>query len=120
MTSAHSIASGFDRAGLSLAGVAASCIQDARNRQAALDAEQADRNLSATQRVAVAVARQRAALQDAVDEVAVLRAENARLQRELAASRAATASAEARAAAARQETVRAKVLLRGAVGYRAA
>ena len=34
MRTAHQIASGFDRAGLSLAGVAAGCLADARQRQA--------------------------------------------------------------------------------------
>lgn len=113
MTSAHNIASGFDRAGLGLAGVAASFIQDARARQAAVDEEQAYRNLSAAQRAAVAVARQRAALQDAVDENAALKAENARLQRELAAARQQVVAQQS-------ETVRIKRLLRGAVGLRAA
>lgn len=120
MTSAHSIAGTFDRAGLSLAGVAAGFAADARVRQAAVDVEQAERNLSAAERARRAVARQRAALQAAVDENADLKAQVARLQRELAASRTATASAEVRVVSAQQETVRVKRLLRRAVGMRAA
>jgi len=120
MTSAYSIAGSFDRAGLCIASVAAGFAADARAKQAAVDAEQADRDLSAAQRAARAVARQRAELQASVDENAALKAQVARLQRELAASRAATASAEARVATAQQETVRVKRLLRGAVGMRAA
>ena len=61
----------------------------------------------------MAVARQRAALQDAVDENAALRAENARLRAELAAVRQQVVAQQ-------QETVRVKRLLRGAVGMRAA
>lgn len=56
---AHAIASTFDRGGLALAGVAASIIQDRRDLQADLDAEQAVRNLSAAQRAVFAVERQR-------------------------------------------------------------
>ena len=73
MRTPHQIGHTFDSAGLRLAGVAAGFVADARAHQAAVDAEQADRDLTATQRVAVAVARQRAALQDAVDEAAALR-----------------------------------------------
>lgn len=120
MTTAHQIASGFDRAGMALAGVAAGCFADARARQAAADEEQAYRNASAGQRAVRAAIRQRAELQAAVDEAASLRAEVARLRRELAASQAATATAQAATAAAQQETVRVKRLLRGAVGLRAA
>lgn len=120
MTSAYQIATTFDRAGMSIAAVAARFAADARARQAAVDAEQYDRDMSAAERARRAVARQRAALQDAVDENASLKVQVARLQKELAASRAATASAETRVVAAQRETVRIKGLLRGAVGMRAA
>lgn len=113
MRTPHQIGHTFDSAGLRLAGVAAGFVADARAHQAAVDAEQADRDLTATQRVAVAVARQRAALQDAVDEAAALRAENARLRAELAAARQQVVAQQ-------RETVRIKGLLRGAVGMRAA
>jgi hypothetical protein len=120
MSNAHQIASGFDRGGMALAGVAASCIQDAWARQAAVDEEQAYRNVSAGQRAVRAAVRQRAELQAAVDENASLRAEVARLQSALAASQAQTATAQAATASAQRETVRIKGLLRGAVGLKAA
>lgn len=120
MSNAHNIASTFDRAGMSLAGVAAGCLADARARQAAADEEQAYRNVSAGQRAVRAAVRQRAELQAAVDENASLRAEVARLQRALAASQSQTAAAQAATATAQRETVRIKGLLRGAVGLRAA
>ena len=120
MTTAHDVASGFDRAGMSLAGVAAGCFADARARQAAVDEEQAYRNASAGQRAVRAAQRQRAEHQAAVDEAAALRAGVARLQRALDASQSQTAAAKAETATAQRETVRIKTLLRGAVGLRAA
>ncbi len=82
MTSAHNIAHGFDRAGLSLVGVAAGCIQEARVRQYLADEEQAERNLTATQRALHAVERQRRDLLATREEAARLRAENVALRSE--------------------------------------
>lgn len=120
MTSAHDIASGFEHGAMSLAGIAFTCIQDARARQVAADVEQAERNLSAAARLARAAHRQRQDLQAAVDEAAALRAQVARLQRELAASRAETTVARQQVVTQQRETVRIKRLLLGAVGLRAA
>jgi uncharacterized membrane protein len=100
---AHSIASTFDRGGLALAGVAASIIQDRRDLQADLDAEQALRNSSAAQRAVHAVERQRRVLVAAQQEVARVRAEaaalragNAKLRDELARMRSRALEAEGR------------------------
>lgn len=100
---AHSIASTFDRGGLALAGVAASIIQDRRDLQAELDADQAIRNMTAAQRAVYAVERQRQALVAAQQEVARVRAEaaalrdeNARLKDELARMRSRALEAEGR------------------------
>lgn len=108
---AHQIASDFDRAGLGLAGIAAGFIQDARIRQAELDHDQSLRNVSAAGRAMVAVTRQRAALQAAVDEAADLREQVARLQQALATARAETATARAETARMRQRTLRAEGLV---------
>lgn len=120
MTSAHQIASTLDGVGMTLAGVLATSLEDARVRQADADYEQSLRNQSAAGRAMVAVTRQRAALQASVDEAAALRAEVARLQQALAAARSETATVRQQLAAQQQETVRVKRLLRGAVGFRAA
>ncbi len=120
MTSAHQIASNLDQVGMGLAGVLATSLADARQRQADADYEQGLRNMSAAGRAMQAVTRQRAALQVAVDEAAALREQVAALQQALAASRAETATARQQLAAQQRETVRIKSLLRGAVGFRAA
>jgi len=103
MTNAHHIATDLDRVGMGLAGVAASFIQDRRDLQADLDAEQALRNSSAAQRAVYAVERQRQSLVAAQAEVARLRAEtaslrteNARLRDELARMRSRALEAEGR------------------------
>lgn len=103
MRTAHEIAGTFDRAGLGLAGVAATMIEDRRILQRDLDEEQALRNASAAQRAVHAVERQRQALVAAQQEVARLRAENtalrtetARLRDELARMRSRALEAEGR------------------------
>lgn len=103
MRSAHEIAGSFDRAGLGLAGVAASIIQDRRDLQAELNAKQAVRNMSAAQRAVHAVGRQRRDLVAAQAEAARLRAEtaslrteNARLTDEFARMRSRALEAEGR------------------------
>jgi predicted nuclease with TOPRIM domain len=103
MTNAHEIAGSFDRAGLGLAGVAASIIQDRRDLQRELDEEQVLRNASAAQRAVFAVERQRQDLIAAQKEVARVRAEaaalrneNAKLRDELARMRSRALEAEGR------------------------
>lgn len=120
MTTAHGIASDLDRVGMTLAGVLATSVADARQRQADADYEQGLRNASAAGRAMAAVTRQRAQLQAAVDEAAALREQVARLQRELATARTETDTARQQLAVQQRETVRIKGLLRGAVGLRAA
>ncbi len=120
MRTAHEITSTLDGVGMTLAGVLATSLVDARQRQADADYEQSLRNASAAGRAMQAVTRQRAVLQASVDEAAALREQVARLQQALAASRAETATARQQLAAQQRETVRIKGLLRGAVGFRAA
>ena len=120
MRTAHEITSTLDGVGRTLAGVLATSMADARQRQADADYGQSLRNVSAAGRAMQAVTRQRAQLQAAVDEAADLREQVARLQRELASARGQTAAARQQLAAQQRETVRIKGLLRGAVGFRAA
>ncbi|AWV14985.1 hypothetical protein A3862_05230 [Methylobacterium sp. XJLW] len=117
---AHEITSTLDGVGMTLAGVLATSLADARQRQADADYEQSLRNQTAAGRAMAAVTRQRAHHQAAVDDAAALREQVAALQQALAASRAETATARQQLAAQQQETVRVKRLLRGAVGFRAA
>lgn len=111
MTSAHQIASDLDRVGMGLAVVAASFIQDARQRQADLDYEQGLRNVSAAGRAMLAVTRQRAQLQAAVDEVAALRDQVAALQQALATARQETAAARSETAQMRNRALRSEGLV---------
>ncbi|KZB99704.1 hypothetical protein [Methylobacterium radiotolerans] len=111
MTSAHGIASDLDRVGMTLAGVLATSLADARQRQADADYEQFLRNQSAAGRAMVAVTRQRAQLQAAVDEAADLRAQVARLQRELATARQETVTAKAETAQMHRRALRAEGLV---------
>jgi len=111
MTSAHQITSDLDGVGMTLAGVLATSLADARQRKADADCEQSLRNQSAAGRAMVAVTRQRQALQAAVDEAASLRDQVARLQRELAAARQETATALAETAIMHRRALRAEGLV---------
>lgn len=92
--SAHHIASGFDAAGLGLAGVLHRARQDRVAAQAYADAVQQDRNVTAANRAARAVDALHRVLSATQAENVALTQENARLQRELAASRAETLRAK--------------------------
>lgn len=111
MTSAHQITSDLDRVGMTLAGVLATSMADARQRQADTDFDQACRNQSAASRAMQAVTRQRAALQASVDEAAALRAEVARLQQALATARGQTAAAQAETASMHRRALKAEGLI---------
>ena len=101
----------LDRVGMGLAGVLATSLADARQRQADADYEQSLRNQTAAGRAMAAVTRQRAALQASVDEAAALREQVARLQQALAASRAETATARQETAQMHRRALRAEGLV---------
>lgn len=92
--SSHNIASGFDAGAQGLAGVLLTARQDRLAAQAYADAVQQDRNISAANRASRAVDALRRVLTATQAENAALVSENARLQRELAASRAETLRAK--------------------------
>lgn len=91
---AHSIASGFDDAGLGLAGVLHRARQDRLAAQAHADAVQQDRNITAANRAARAVDALRRVTFATQAENTALAQENAQLKRELAAARAETLRAK--------------------------
>ncbi|KQP91666.1 hypothetical protein [Methylobacterium sp. Leaf117] len=92
--SAHSIAAPFDAGAQGLAGVLFRARQDRLAAQAHADAVQQDRNITAATRAARAVDALRRVLFATQAENVALTQENARLQRELAASRAETLRAK--------------------------
>lgn len=108
---AHQITSDLDQVGMGLVGVLATSLADARQRRADADYEQSLRNQSAAGRAMVAVTRQRANHQAAVDEAAALRAEVAHLQRELATARVEAATAKAETASMHRRAFKAEGLI---------
>lgn len=88
--SSHNIAAGFDMGAQGLAGVLFRARQDRLAAQAYADEVQANRNLTAANRASKAVEALRQVLFATQAENTALVTENARLQRELAASKAET------------------------------